>query len=126
LNKQSAPYDNGPLLKQSLRALSDIFSADDSSGYFYTNDLKVLVDIFVREIGNLDTKDLMRTDYLTTLSLLLNNSSWVAQGRYRRDQIVKTLESILDVGGDGVDGYHESALETVEIVLGECQAILEA
>jgi hypothetical protein len=177
LNKQSAPYTNGPLLKQSLNALQDLFSDDSSSAYFYTNDLKVLVDIFVREITNLgtcallerqeccisltnilshilffvfndslppppithypsptthhssrspDTKDVMRTDYLMTLSLLLNRSSWVEHGRYRREDIAACLESILDVGGDGVDGYEETALETVEIVLDECAAILEA
>ena len=40
LNKQSSPYDNGPLLKQSLNALQDLFSEDSSAGYFYTNDLK--------------------------------------------------------------------------------------
>ena len=34
---------------------------ESSSGYFYTNDLKVLVDIFIREITNLDTKDVMRS-----------------------------------------------------------------
>ena len=87
---------------------------------------KVLIDIFVREITNLDTKDVMRTDYLQTLSLLLNRSSWVAKGgRYRRSDISQCLESILDVGGDGIDGYEEKALETVEIVLNECAAILE-
>jgi hypothetical protein len=68
----------------------------------------------------------MRTDYLMTLSLLLNRSSWVEHGRYRREDIAACLESILDVGGDGVDGYEETALETVEIVLDECAAILEA
>ena len=73
-----------------------------------------------------DTKDVMRTDYLMTLSLLLNRSSWVEHGRYRREDIAACLESILDVGGDGVDGYEETALETVEIVLDECAAILEA
>ena len=98
LNKQSAPYSNGPLLKQSLKSLQDLFSGqfffffsfgmwnveifflyfflfssadlslypfsptdESSSGYFYTNDLKVLVDIFIREITNLDTKDVMRS-----------------------------------------------------------------
>ena len=35
------------------------------------------------------------------------------------------LESILDVGGDGEDGYDQTALQTVEVVLGECHAILE-
>ena len=35
------------------------------------------------------------------------------------------LESILDVGGDGEDGYDQTALETVEAVLSECHAILE-
>lgn len=100
-------------------------SDESSASYFYTNDLKVLIDIFVREIGNLDTKDTMRTDYLKALSLLLNNSTWVASGRYLRKEINKTLESILDVGGDGVDGYDQTVLETVEIVLGECHTILE-
>jgi hypothetical protein len=96
-----------------------------SASYFYTNDLKVVIDIFVREIGNLDTKDTMRTDYLLALSLLLNNSAWVAQGRYLRKEISKALEAILDVGGDGEDGYDQTALQTVEIVLGECHVILE-
>ena len=71
------------------------------------------------------TRTTHTTDYLMTLSLLLNKSTWVEHGRYRRTEIINCLESILDVGGDGVDGYDEAALETVEIVLGECQTILE-
>jgi len=98
---------------------------DVSSSYFVTNDLKVLVDIFIREITNLNQKEQLRADYLQTLSLLLNQSSWVEHGRYRRTDIVQCLESILDVGGDGVDGFLESVVEMVEIVFVECQNILE-
>jgi hypothetical protein len=74
LNKQSAPYTNGPLLKQSLNALQDLFSDDSSSAYFYTNDLKVLVDIFVREITNLGTCALLeRQECCISLTNILSH-----------------------------------------------------
>ena len=126
LNEQGKTEEkNGSLLKQSLNALQDLFSDDASSSYFYTNDLKVLVDIFIREITNLNQKEKLRKDYLESLSLLLNRSTWVEHGRYRRSDIVKCLESILDVGGDGVDGFVEDVVEMVEIVLTDCGNILE-
>jgi hypothetical protein len=124
LNQQSAPYDNGPLLRQALRCIADLFSAAETDHYLYTNDVRAVVDIFVREIVNLDSKDCMRTDYLRALSLLLRHSTWAANGSHRRKELKNALQAILSLGG-GEDGYEATAVATVKIVLAECHALLE-
>jgi len=37
-----------------LRMFIDIFSHSDTAGMFYTNDIKVLIDIVVRQLSDLD------------------------------------------------------------------------
>lgn len=37
-----------------LKILYVLFSTDGTSEYFYTNDLRVLVDVFLRELVDLD------------------------------------------------------------------------
>ena len=124
LNNQSTPYENGPLLRQTLQCVVDLFAAAETDHYFYSNDVKVIVDIFVREIGNLDTKDSMRTEYLRALSMLLRHSTWSANGSHRKAEIKTSLHTILNAGV-GEDGYEATAVATAKTVLSECHALLQ-
>lgn len=44
-----------------LRMFIDIFSHTDTAGMFYTNDIKVLIDIVVRQLSDLDAGSAVST-----------------------------------------------------------------
>ena len=125
LNEQGYPYEDEILLRQCIKCVKDIFASSSTASYFFTNDLKVLFDIAIREIGNLPQTDTLRVIYIGAIGELIQKSPWVEQGRYRRADIVKVLEDILDTGGDDEDGYNEEALDAVQDVLHDCQDLLE-
>ena len=88
--------------------------------------MKVIVDIAVRELVNLPADDDIRKNYLDVLNALMQNSQWLSQGRYKREEICDVLESILDTGGDeNGNGYSVAAVNRVREVLEECQPMLE-
>ena len=122
LNQQSAPYENGLLLKQILKCIADLLSDSSSRPYFYTNDLVVVVDICIREISNLDAADSLRVDYLTAISLVLRSSFWAEKTEYRRDEIKNIVSSV----ANGKDSYDEKAVVAANIVLTECHLVLDA
>ena len=126
LNEQHYPYEDESLLTQTLEALKNVFTWSETSKYFYTNDMKVIVDIVVRELVNLPADDDIRKNYLDVLNALMQNSQWLSQGRYKREEICEVLESILDTGGDeSGNGYSVAAVNRVREVLEECQPMLE-
>ena len=88
--------------------------------------MRVIVDICIRELGNLPPQDDVIASYLSVLSALLQNSQWLEQNRYRREEVCEVLERILDAGGDeDGNGYSIVAMDTVRVVLEECGALLE-
>ena len=126
LNEQHYPYNDEALLLQTLEVFRHIFSLATTSKYFYTNDMRVIVDICIRELGNLPPQDDVIASYLSVLSALLQNSQWLEQNRYRREEVCEVLERILDAGGDeDGNGYSIVAMDTVRVVLEECGALLE-
>lgn len=126
LNEQHYPYEDENLLTQTLEALKNIFTWSETSKYFFTNDVKVVIDIVVRELVNLPVQDDIRKNYLDVLNALMQNSQWLSQGRYKREEICEVLESILDAGGDeNGNGYSVAAVTRVREVLEECQPMLE-
>jgi hypothetical protein len=95
-----------------LKMLYILFSTKGLSEYFYTNDLCVLVDVFLREIVDLDEEsesvcdsfDCMSSSNLDNLQLrhtylrVLNPLLTKTQLRslpYKRTQIVRALESLI-------------------------------
>lgn len=95
-----------------LKLLYLLFRTEGMSEYFYTNDLCVLVDVFLREIGNIDEDNesvrsvsplgclvlnslQLRHTYLRVLHPLLTKTQ-LRSMPYKRAQIVHTLESLIE------------------------------
>ncbi|KAI0725947.1 hypothetical protein C8Q72DRAFT_848759 [Fomitopsis betulina] len=79
-----------------LKLLYLLFRTEGMSEYFYTNDLCVLVDVFLREIGNIDeNNESLRHTYLRVLHPLLTKTQ-LRSMPYKRAQIVHTLESLIE------------------------------
>ncbi|KAF8878082.1 hypothetical protein BD779DRAFT_1613089 [Infundibulicybe gibba] len=77
-----------------LKILYVLFTTPGTSEYFYTNDLCVLVDVFLRELVDLDEdSDSLRHTYLRVLHPLLTRTQ-LRDIPYKRPQVVSTLESL--------------------------------
>ncbi|WFD28644.1 pre-rRNA processing [Malassezia nana] len=78
-----------------LKLLSDLFSQRETASFFYTNDLRVLVDIFVRELGGLpDTCELLRQAYLYVFRALLTQTQLCSEP-YKRGDVQYLLMHIV-------------------------------
>ncbi|PIL30535.1 hypothetical protein GSI_07235 [Ganoderma sinense ZZ0214-1] len=79
-----------------LKLLYLLFTTKAMAEYFYTNDLCVLVDVFLREINNMDEdNESLRHTYLRVLHPLLTKTQ-LRNMPYKRPQIVRTLESLIE------------------------------
>eukprot|EP00752_Nemacystus_decipiens_P004654 g4245.t1 len=87
-NEEGYPNGDAALAKLCLVFCSDAFEDGRDEDLFYVNDLKVLVDIIVRELANLPADDVLRADYNSLLVRLLDQSEWDTRGgRYREKDI---------------------------------------
>ncbi|KAI1784041.1 hypothetical protein LXA43DRAFT_249225 [Ganoderma leucocontextum] len=79
-----------------LKLLYLLFTTKAMAEYLYTNDLCVLVDVFLREINNIDEdNESLRHTYLRVLHPLLTKTQ-LRNMPYKRPQIVRTLESLIE------------------------------
>lgn len=79
-----------------LKILYLLFTTTGTHEYFYTNDLCVLVDVFLRELANLpDESESLRHTYLRVLHPLLTNTQ-LRSAPYKHAQIVRTLRGLVD------------------------------
>ncbi|KAF8057059.1 hypothetical protein FPV67DRAFT_1566264 [Lyophyllum atratum] len=78
-----------------LKILYVLFTTKGTSEYFYTNDLCVLVDVFLRELVDLDEEsESLRHTYLRVLHPLLTKTQ-LRDVPYKRPQIAYSLESLV-------------------------------
>ncbi|EJD01900.1 uncharacterized protein FOMMEDRAFT_147075 [Fomitiporia mediterranea MF3/22] len=78
-----------------LKILYLLFTTKGTTEYFYTNDLRVLVDVFLRELVDLDEdSESLRHTYLRVLHPLLTRTQ-LRSVPYKRPQVVRTLESLI-------------------------------
>ncbi|KIL66150.1 hypothetical protein M378DRAFT_433781 [Amanita muscaria Koide BX008] len=78
-----------------LKILYMLFTTPGTEEYFYTNDLRVLVDVFLRELVDLDEEnESLRHTYLRVLHPLLTKTQ-LRNIPYKRPQLVYALESLL-------------------------------
>ncbi|EPQ28362.1 uncharacterized protein PFL1_04189 [Pseudozyma flocculosa PF-1] len=81
-----------------LKLLYLLFTTKETACYFYTNDLKVLVDIFIRELADLpDESESLRHTYLRVLHPLLTNTQ-LCTYPYKRPQIRRLLVGLISHG----------------------------
>ncbi|TIB42303.1 hypothetical protein E3P86_00401 [Wallemia ichthyophaga] len=78
-----------------LKILFLLFTTVGTQDYFYTNDLKVVVDVFIRELSDLpDEQEGLRHTYLRVLYPLLNETV-VKYCQYKTAEIHSTLTSLI-------------------------------
>lgn len=78
-----------------LKLLYLLFTTTATYEYFYSNDLRVLVDVIIRNLLDLpDEAESLRHTYLRVLYPLLNHTQLRRAPYYKRDEIVKLLEDL--------------------------------
>lgn len=78
-----------------LKIIYLLFTTPGTREYFYTNDLRVLLDVFIRELVDLDDEhDALRHTYLRVLYPLLCHSQ-LRNDSYKRPQIRLVLHSLV-------------------------------
>ena len=86
------------------------------------NDLNVLVDIILREATNLPPDSGVRANFVEVVHLILLNTEWGLNGKYRRAELLNMLESFIDMGERGVG---RATIVATEMLFGECLNLLE-
>ncbi|KAI6038587.1 hypothetical protein EDC04DRAFT_2868267 [Pisolithus marmoratus] len=95
LNRASQSTDDLCMQLLVLKLLYILFTSKVTSTFFYTNDLCVLVDVFLRELVDLgEENESLRQTYLRVLHPLLTRTQ-LRDVPYKRPQIVMTLESLI-------------------------------
>ncbi|KDN38093.1 hypothetical protein K437DRAFT_259532 [Tilletiaria anomala UBC 951] len=94
LNRTSSRIDDDLCVQLLiLKLLYLLFTTKETTFYFYTNDLRVLVDIFIRELSDLpEESESLRHTYLRVLQPLLANTQ-LCTYPYKRKEIRHLLES---------------------------------
>ena len=109
LNTLSYPYADERSVHATLDFISAMFSVrlDDGVGgahLFYTNDVKVLVDVVLREIADLPPPSRVRTSFIHVLGGLMIRTQWAKDARmFRSADIAACLEALVEQGADDDD-----------------------
>ncbi|KAG8754364.1 hypothetical protein FRC14_005155 [Serendipita sp. 396] len=78
-----------------LKTLYLLFTTPGTQRYFYTNDLRVLVDVFLRELVDLpEESEALRHTYLRVLNPLLTNTQ-LREAPYKTHLVRRTLEGLI-------------------------------
>lgn len=97
INREEDPvriFDHEPAPPHSLLKLfNDLFSRRSTSDLFYTNDIKVLIDIIVRNISDLSTGDMRRRLYLELCRRVMRNTNY-EEHKHKVDEILKCFTRI--------------------------------
>nr|CAG8435404.1 12552_t:CDS:2 [Entrophospora candida] len=96
-----------------LKLLYEIFTTPETFEYFYTNDLRVLIDVFIRELYDLpDESEAVRHTYLRVLYPLISNTQ-LNRDYYKQNQIYKLL---LDLNGTSTKNFKPVSPTTQRLV----------
>jgi len=118
-----------------LKLLYLLFTTPSTQEYFYTNDLRVLVDILIRNLLDLppDAAALRHT-YLRVLYPLLAQTQLKQPPHYKCEEIRKLLAILAgaqpipeysdDGAGSGLWGHFEEADETTKRLVTRCRTVL--
>lgn len=80
-----------------LKFLKDLYSNLSTSDFFFINDFKVLIDIIIRQLIDLDQEDKWRILYLEILySILINHPSY-HELLYKKEEIVSVVSGLFKV-----------------------------
>ncbi|XP_021340230.1 NCK-interacting protein with SH3 domain-like, partial [Mizuhopecten yessoensis] len=76
-----------------IKFLTDLFSSTATANLLYTNDAKVLVDILIRQLTDLQPGDQVRSSMLTLVELVVTNSEY-RDHKHRQGELLKCLVHI--------------------------------
>lgn len=97
-----------------LKLLYLLFTTKATYEYFYMNDLKVLLDVIIRNLMDLpDEKISLRHTYLRVLYPLLAHTQLSHPPHYKRDEVIKVLRIL---GGLGNSHFAPADETTVRLV----------
>ncbi|KAI9707134.1 MAG: hypothetical protein M1836_000094 [Candelina mexicana] len=100
-----------------LKLLYLLFTTRSTYEYFYTNDLRVLVDVIIRNLLDLpEESTALRHTYLRVLYPLLAHTQLRHAPHYKRDEICKLLTMMTTVRG----AHFAPADETTVRLVGRC------
>ncbi|RGB31630.1 hypothetical protein C1646_708502 [Rhizophagus diaphanus] len=100
-----------------LKLLYEIFTTPETYEYFYTNDLRVLIDVFIRELYDLpEESEALRHTYLRVLYPLIINTQ-LSQHRYKQHQIYSLL---LDLIGTSMKQQFKPISPTTQRLVNRC------
>jgi Protein of unknown function (DUF2013) len=97
-----------------LKLLYLLFTHKATYEYFYTNDLRVLLDVIIRNLLDLpDEKMSLRHTYLRVLYPLLAHTQLSQPPHYKREEILKVLKLL---GGPGSAHFAPADETTVRLI----------
>lgn len=76
-----------------LKFLTDIFSSQDTSEFFYSSDMMVLIEIVLRQLVDLSPGAGMRTEYISLLHQILMNSDY-SEHKHQANELLVCLKRI--------------------------------
>jgi len=94
------PQERLAHLWNALQLFGDILQDETASGLVFLNDFKVLVDLLIRECTDLPQEDESRLHYLELLETVLSSPVYLQAQMYRKRELWKLLESLLDAGAE--------------------------
>lgn len=100
-----------------LKLLYLLFTTDSTCEYFYTNDLRVLLDVIIRNLLDLPSEmNTLRHTYLRVLAPLLAHTQLSQPPHYKRDQILSLLECLRGSGNAHFTPPEPTTLRLIERV----------
>ncbi|KAK4237213.1 hypothetical protein C8A03DRAFT_16224 [Achaetomium macrosporum] len=100
-----------------LKLLYLLFTTAATYEYFYTNDLRVLLDVIIRNLLDLPSEaNMLRHTYLRVLAPLLAHTQLSQPPHYKRDQILSLLEILRGSGSNHFKPPEPTTLRLVERV----------
>lgn len=123
--------DETSLQLLTLKLLYLLFTTPPTYEYFYTNDLRVLVDILIRNLLDLpEDASALRHTYLRVLYPLLAHTQLRHPPQYKRDELRKLLSVLARgqaAGSDGAMsmswGHFEEVDDTTKRLVNRCQKV---
>ena len=106
-----------------LKLLYLLFTTPSTYEYFYTNDLRVLVDVMIRNLLDLPLSARpLRHTYLRVLYPLLAHTQLKHPPHYKKDELLRLLTMMTASGG--VMEHHFGAVdETTKRLVGRCVCV---
>lgn len=100
-----------------LKLLYLLFTTKATYEYFYTNDLRVLLDVIIRNLLDLPNEVMaLRHTYLRVLSPLLAHTQLSQPPHYKREEILKVLRILSGAGNAHFAPVDETTIRLVDRV----------